>query len=305
MIEMRRMIREHFSRCNENRRSNPGPSSIISTRTIVRAFLVPVMLILLLPVLIGLFLPGHASGAGSLRAGTIVSAKATSTNTLTIPNVNVPSDASNSILVVVAAAEHNIEDVYYLPSTVTWGTDALSKVEDHYVVDSEIGSVWSASAAMWILRRPTVNQTKDVTITFNGTPMRCSGSAFIIEDVADADAEATAEHDDQDTSPTNTVITTVSADAFILDFFVSGGIITIEPNQSGQTERIEYAGDSHYHGVSDKQGPSTPGDTTLGWTSDSNNRQCVVVAAFSSPTYVYSCVCTNAYWGSPGIRGSP
>jgi hypothetical protein len=41
------MIREQFIRCNENRRSNPGQRSIISTRWIVRGFVALIAVIIL------------------------------------------------------------------------------------------------------------------------------------------------------------------------------------------------------------------------------------------------------------------
>ena len=174
--------------------------------------------------------------------------QADNTNTLTLSNVNVPSDASDSILVVVAATEHDTEGVRPLPATVTWGTDNLSQAVEHYVDDS--GNAYSCSVAIWILRRPTLDQTRDVTITFSSTALRTSGSAFIIENVADFRMRKPRQ-------PTLLrillrriqILRPFSADAFIIDAFVTGGTTTISTSQGGQTERIEYSGTSHIHGV--------------------------------------------------------
>ena len=217
--------------------------------------------------------------SGSLNTDTIFSAQATNTNSLTISNVNVPADVTDAILVVVTACEHDIDGVHPLPDDVDWGTDQLTKVEDHYIDDG--GNSYSATTAMWILRRPDIDTTKNVIISWDTTAYQISASAFVIENVVDANAEATAENTGQDTSPTNTVITTVSSNAFIVDVFVSGSTTLLSTTQAGQTERIDYEGSSHLHGVSDKQGPSIPGDTTLGWNCDNGNRQVHVIAAFA------------------------
>lgn len=236
--------------------------------------------------------------AGSIRVSTIKSAAASENVSQTvITSCNVPSNASNAILVVVTAVEHATEGVRPTPSSVTWGTDPLSQVTEAYIDDS--GNAYSCTSTMWILSRPTLNQTKDVTVTWDSVAFRTSASFFVMEGLADTGAETynSSSVEDQETLSCN--VTTSTANAFVVDIITSGATGDPIPTASGQTERIDFTGNSHRHAVSDKQGPGTPGSTTMSWTGLDTNRQVMVVAAFA----IYTAPPVGPYDGRDWISG--
>ena len=197
------------------------------------------------------------------------SSSQTGTNTLTFSHT---CTGSNLMLIVSAPAEDSTA-ADRLVSSITYGGVAMTEVDNR-----PSGGVQTAN--QWYLIGPATG-ANDVVITWGGNVTAGVGIATSLTGVAQQAPEAEGEGSGTGGSPITCTVTTVTANAWVID-----GAVIADPNKAltpgaGQIERAEVQdGGPNVNTIVTTEGPvASPAATVMSNTWVNNNRDWGTVAS--------------------------
>jgi len=204
---------------------------------------------------------------------TLKSTNTTSTTTdntvFTATNLLVVASGTDRFLACCISAEDGTDGDLTLVSVVV-DPGGVNKSLTNGVERSTGGGGFSNSASIWYLKDADfpANGTYDVVTTYTAQVTEYGITANVYEGVDSTSPEASGSNALQSITTISASITTVSANAWIVDCCSSGdGVVSISPD-SPQVSRNVTDVDSHWHGVSDIP-IVTAGATSTDWTAAS------------------------------------
>jgi len=202
----------------------------------------------------------------------------TATNLLTV------ASGTDRFLVCAVSSEDGTDADMYVTSVVI-DPAGVNKSLTKSVEVSSGGGGFSNYAAIWYLKEVDLpaNGTYDIVTTFPATVTEYGITANIYEGVDSTSPEATGSNAVTSSTTVSASITSITANAWLVDCCSSGeGIITISPD-SPQVSRNVTDVDSHQHGNSDIVKTSA-GATSTDWTATSSSNRLVLANIALKPT---------------------
>jgi len=202
----------------------------------------------------------------------------------TFTNGLVVAAGTDRFLTCAVSSEDGTDADMYITSIVV-DPAGVNKSLTKSVEASTGGGGFSNYASLWYLKEADfpAAATYDVVVTFPGSVSEYGITLNVYESVDSTSPEATGSQVSGSTTTVSAAITTISANAWVVDCASSGeAAVSISPD-SPQVSRNVTDADSHWHGCSDVP-IVTAGATSTDWTAVSSENRFILVNLALKPT---------------------
>lgn len=190
------------------------------------------------------------------------------------------------LVVAVANEDSNSADWDEEPSSVTFGSDALTKAVT--VLETTGGA--RNRVGLYYLAAPA-RETRDIDVLYPTAKNIIQMAAMVVSGVAEQGPESVASQAQASTNSVSTGITTSTADAAVVCAITNSWAASMTPG-AGITDREQINDSSSPNqslAIGDAVGPASPGLLTLSWTLSSSWDVGLVAASFA----LYGAVATT------------
>lgn len=223
--------------------------------------------------------PGWARAAGWVH-GTEIGGSGSNVSTITIANFAVPAGTGDATIIVQVGTERaNATPAAY--GSATWNGRTFT----FQVGQSRIAGSTSQYAAIASLSQADRGVTGPLVINVSAAANSLRGIAYVADGIGEAEAICSA-CGSLTGEAVSTSITTMTANAYVMDAFSSSLVSTTWVPAAGQTVVAASNGGSMALIVSDGVGPAVPGAAALSWShsgANINANLAHVAVAFAIP----------------------